>query len=200
MIGYYHKVAAPLVLILSISCDSPSVNNLPVAGGLFDLPGFIREQADSLKKHDVIVTKSAWIDDRKEDVVFTADSTFWEREFGVVVSADISRPALRDRYRIIESDSAGYSLIHYQAIEPEANGIMSMRITRDDQGNISAIDVSEQDNNFLYHNRRVLHLKFNGKDMSFPGLLGDYTISGFQKVILGKEVSYRIHARLELRR
>jgi hypothetical protein len=198
MIGFYHKVVSPLVLIISFSCGKPSVKNLSGEGGLFDLPGFIREQSDSFKKHDVTVTKSAWIDDRREEIVFTADTTFWEREFGVIVSADISRPALRDRYRTIVLDSAGYVLTHYQAIEPEINGIVSMRITRDDQGYISAIDVSEQDNNFLYHNRRVLNLKFNGQDMKYPGLLGDYTISGFQKVILGKEVRYRIHAHLAL--
>ena len=184
-------------MFAACSCNELQVNDKTSTPGFFNLDVFMQEQTDSLKKLNVIVTKITWFNNKTEEVFFRADTGFWKREFDIISSADISQPAISGRYNTLESDSSGFSITAYEAVDPDIDGISFMRVTRNGSGEILNIDISHKENNFLYHNRRNMNLDFWDSHGKLPGLLREYRISGTQKIILRKEVSYEIKTILD---
>ncbi len=187
------------LLITVFSCNEVKLNVIPGKPGLFNLPVFMREQTDLLKNLDVTVSKTTWINDKPDEVFFRADTGYWRRDFDLISSTDISQPGLYDRYRTLTADSSGFSVTIYDALDHKINGTSYMRIIRDGSGKIRNIEIHQQDNNFLYHNHRIMNLWFEDSQGRFPGILEEYSISGAQKIVLRKEVRYKISVALDIK-
>lgn len=186
-----------LFLLAMVSCRERIENNVLNKQRFFSLTDLISEQTRYLDNLKVTVNRQSEINGERDEVFFKADSAFWSKEFGIFSSADINKPSLLDRYKIIESDSSGLHFIKYSATEPGINGTAFLSVGRDAEGKIGEINLRVQEKNLIYHSERNMLMNFQANPLSGKNIIKDYRISGYQKIILRKKIQYEIKVSID---
>ena len=185
------------VLAGGISCTNKVQDNKINNGAFFSLTDVLSGQSKYLEKLNLTVNRQSEINGKREEVFFKPDSSFWNKEFKIFEAADIDKPSLWDRYRINKSDSAGLQIVNYSAINPRLGGTVFLSAVRDTEGNLLDLAIRVKDKNLIYRSERLLNMKFQPYPSAGKYLLMEYTVTGYQKIILRKKIEYAIHVTLD---
>jgi hypothetical protein len=148
----------------------------------FDLPSFVKQQIEILKKQPCKVQKSLTSDSQTQEI--SADTVDWQKELALFLEADINKPALRDAYFVNKDNSK----VEYWAMDKRAK--VRRILVKGNAENPTEIQVSMLDANLLYQTEKELFMQFANNKLS------NYEIKGFQKVLFKEQLDYSMKAKL----
>lgn len=151
-------------VLLFSSCSS--ANDEPAQKHLyfFDLAGYFKQQASSLKDKKIVKTVTKNADSETKRLVIEN----WQQELQLFTDADINKPAWKNSYR---KDSTANTLI-YTATDPELR-VQKIEIRLSGK-TPTKIVIDAKSKNLLYHNKETM--------IFIPDSL--YQITKHQKVVL----------------
>ena len=164
---------------------------------LFSLDSLVKSQEKYLKRMDVTVIRNSGINSDHNEVTFSPDTSFWNKEFGIFSSADIGKPSLYSRYKIEKSDSSGLMYTNYIAVDPAINGTTFMSVVRDSLNRIIRIKVIQQEKNLIFHRSRNMILNFKNDPTTEHNIISGYNVYGYQKMLLRKQTDYFVDVKLK---
>ena len=164
---------------------------------LFSLDSLVKSQEKYLKRMDVTVIRNSEINSNHNEITFSPDTSFWDKELGIFSSADIGKPSLYSRYRIEKSDSTGLMYTNYIAIDPAINGTTLMAVGRDSSDRIVRIMVLQQEKNKIFRRRRNMILNFRDDPSAGYNIISGYHVKGYQKMLLRKRTDYTVTVQLK---
>ena len=158
----------------------------------YDLKGFIENQIVYLNESKPKVEKTLNLNGKKE--VQSEAAIDWKKELELFAQADINKPAYRNSYTIIKSDSAVYE---YKIKAGENLPVQFLHIEVDSATQqpllVKAIVRSE---NKIYQSERQIELTCKRRNNLFE--ISSYSIDGYQKLLLTEQKSYNIRAKIGL--
>ena len=146
---------------------------------------------------DVTVIRNSDINNEYNEVTFQADTSFWNKELGIFSAADIGKPSLFSRYRIVKSDSSGLMYTDYVAVDPAINGTMLMSVGRDSLNRIVRIKVIQKEKNLIFSRSRNMILNFSRDPATGYNIISGYRVKGYQKMSLRKRTDYKVTVQLK---
>lgn len=152
----------------------------------FDLETLVRDQINILSTNKVTVRKEMELDGQKEIVQIKADSTLLTKEFQFWINANINKPANTDVFQILERIENGFEVTAYIPKNEAEQSVKLMEIFREGS-TLKKIEILFEEENSIYFSERRLSMTFGAS-----GILTEYMVKGYQKMILKTPVSYQI--------
>jgi len=135
-------------------------------------------------------TKKANIDGQSEEKTVAFDSLGWSKELAMFANMDINKAAYVGAYDIEETNAEKGKVISYKRKAGTVSGVVWITVEFDQQNNPLRFSGLFQEQNALYQNERKLSADFaihNGR-----AVLSNYTIKGYQKILMKDTVQYKI--------
>lgn len=175
-----------LVFVLA-DCQQRTIRD---SSDIFNLEGFIDDQANRLSRGDLELKKRTVIDDSVETLRLIPDSLGWQKELSIFKTADIHKPGLRDFYTKTITETGGSEIEGYAIKDTAQSETIFLKIKRDKNTDlIQSIEAAQRTNNPIYHSNRDLYLQFEHPDQNVIQL-DSFAVRGFQKMILQDTVHY----------
>lgn len=173
------------LLLLSTACGFQA-ERVQKIDQYFALEHFIQGQIKQLDTLQLFIEKVVELDGKTETIQIKTDSAVLAKEFQFWIEADINKPVNQDAFHIAEKEVEGLQLITYTPKEDTKQTIKKMEIYRDEHF-IKSIKIHYESENTIYFSERKLLMTFNNH-----GVLEEYSIKGYQKMILKTPVVYQI--------
>lgn len=135
-------------------------------------------------------TKKANIDGQSEEKEVSFDSLGWSKELAMFANMDINKAAYLGAYEIEETTTENGKAISYKRKAGTVSGVVWMTVAFDHQGSPLRFSGLFQEQNALYQNERKLSADFVVHNGS--AVLTNYTIKGYQKILMKDTVQYKI--------
>lgn len=178
------------------SCDQSQGVNQQKINTYYDIEGLIEEQLLWLDSVSPFLYKSGTIDGQKNAETVQPTDSVWRQEFLVFRSMDINKPILADSYNISEEETAtGFTSIYISKF-PRATLVDSLRIDFDQNKNPLFISAFQHSQNPLFVSQKRLEMYFDV--VGAHSILSAFRISGMQKMITRKRVSFDIDSKLNI--
>ncbi|MFT5886027.1 MAG: hypothetical protein ACI9IP_002491 [Arcticibacterium sp.] len=161
-----------------MSCNSSENENQEKV--FFDLAQFIDTEIAHLESNNVSVLKTVYINEEKETI--TINDLDWKKELDIIRQSDLNKAAFRLSY---DKDSS-VSQIAYTLKPSEKLPIVSLRILKNDAGEITQIRSDHKSDNYLYSSSKTAIADFKN------GHLSHYNIKGTQELFVGSEKVFEI--------
>lgn len=153
----------------------------------YDLDSLVDAQVRELHQGQHRLVKQVAMDSEREEKAIVPDSAGWAREFIIVRDFNLNKPFYVGAYEVVHNgDTTQYTLK-----KGEDAPVKQMSIIMGAEGLLAGISGTYQESNAVFDHTRHLQLSF------MAGLLDEYSISGFQKMILRDSVNYRIIGTVE---
>jgi hypothetical protein len=171
-----------LFLLCLFACSDLQMKPQAATNLYFDLPSFVKQQIEILKKQPCKVQKSLTSGNQTQEI--SAAMVDWQKELALFLEADINKPALRDAYFVNQDKSK----IEYLAMDKKAK--IRRILVKGSAENPTEIQVSMLDANLLYQTEKEFFMQFENNKLS------NYEIKGFQKVLFKEQLDYKMQAKL----
>lgn len=183
----------PFVALLA-SCSAP---DKITPGQFFDIDSLVTKQVELLSEGKFKLQKKVVIGVSNEQAALTPDSLQWSSELDVFRQLAIAgRPTNRDKYEIsdIEDTRSNLRIRSYAA---EKTPVPELKIYYlNGIGDVRKIEATYYESNLLYTSQRNLELEFEGGNAR--GLIRQYKVEGYQKIIMSDSVHFLIEANVVL--
>lgn len=147
----------------------------------YDLDSLLDAQIEMLSEEDVLLRKSVEMDGKQEQNEKKLDSAGWGKEFLIIRDFDLNKPNNVGAYSTEKSNGdIKYTLTANIDAPVKAFDVIKK------EGNLSQITSNYFEDKSIYQHRRKMTLKFDN------GLLRNYEVRGFQKMILKDTIKYII--------
>ena len=158
----------------------------------YDLKGFVDNQIVYLNEKKPKVTKTVQLDGKKE--VRAEIETDWKKELELFAQADINKPAYRNSYSIIRSDSSVYE---YRIKEGEKLPVQYLMIKVDSatQQPVSVKALLRSENK-IYSSEKSIELTLSRRNSLLE--VSAYSVKGYQKLLFMNRKSFDITAKIGL--
>ena len=158
----------------------------------YDLKGFVDNQIVYLNEKKPKVTKTVQLGGKKE--VRAEIETDWKKELELFVQADINKPAYRNSYSIIRSDSSVYE---YRIKEGEKLPVQYLMIKVDSatQQPVSVKALLRSENK-IYSSEKSIELTSSRRNSLLE--VSAYSVKGYQKLLFMNRKSFDITAKIGL--
>lgn len=159
----------------------------------FDMDSLVDRQLNYLKGAKASLTKSASIDNTRDQSTFTPDSTDWANELEVFRNLElINKPIYAEAYNITDGQKdVNSNLMVRSIIAKREVPIKFFKIYYQDAPHkIRKIEASLSEQNALYFTTRTFSIELN--DVKGQMTLDKYSIQGVQKMILRDSVRFLI--------
>ena len=158
----------------------------------YDLKGFVDNQIVYLNEKKPKVTKTVRLDGKKE--VRAETETDWKKELELFAQADINKPAYRNSYSIIRSDSSVYE---YRIKEGEKLPVQYLMIKVDSatQQPVSVKALLRSENK-IYSSEKSIELTSSRRNSLLE--VSAYSVKGYQKLLFMNRKSFDITAKIGL--
>ena len=158
----------------------------PVTNSYFDLAGFTRGQIKRLDSLRPMVDKRVVSGEKRETKKLNAID--WQRELDLFVQADLNKPAYRNSYVTKKSGNE----VEYRAKAGEDVPVKHLKVRLDSPGGrVLSAEALVTSENYLYQSSKRLQLRCR-PDQQGGWLLGEYTVSGFQKLVFLDQEPFEI--------
>ena len=133
--------------------------------------------------------KTVVIGDKRESVSLTIDAAFLEKEWEALEAFNINKPGFVGAIDVIKSDSS----ILYKPKAGQNIKLDFVQYTFSHQGALSRISGA-----FLDDNAKTIYGSFRNFQLDFEeGVIDQYQISGFQKIILKDTVFFEVRGQVQ---
>ncbi len=183
----------PVLLIflatLSFSCADLKPKEVDL---YFDIKSLLVEQAELLEVDKVELQKFAVVNSDTSTSTFIPDSLGWADEFQIIMDADINKPALRGQYSVseIDDENSNLKIQVYKANKNELP-IQSLKIYYlDNIEKLKRIEILQMESNSIFESTKNIILNID--EIKSQNRITDYTITGFQKMLLQDQVDFNI--------
>lgn len=178
------------VLIVSACRDTATDPNEKKT--YYDLKGFIDNQIVYLNEKRPKVTKTVRLNGKKE--VRAEIETDWKKELELFAQADINKPAYRNSYAVIRSDS---SIYEYRIKEGEKLPVQYLMI-RVDSATQQPVSVKAllRSENRIYSSEKSIELNSSRRNNVLE--VSAYSVKGYQKLLFMDSKSFDITAKIGL--
>lgn len=159
----------------------------------FDFDKLLDDQVALLTERKRVLVKAASLDNAPKDTTFQPSMEGWERELDAFrLLETINKPAFQKSYKVADAIEDPASNLKIHEFTSDKTRVTSVRLYyQNDLSRLKKIECDIVQQNLLYSNKDQLTMKFddeNGK----PVLTG-YSMSGYQKMILGDTTRFAIH-------
>jgi len=178
------------VLIVSACRDTATDPNEKKT--YYDLKGFIDNQIVYLNEKRPKVTKTVRLNGKKE--VRAEIETDWKKELELFAQADINKPAYRNSYSVIRSDS---SIYEYRIKEGEKLPVqyLTIRVDSVTQQPVSVKALLRSENR-IYSSEKSIELNSSRRNNVLE--VSAYSVKGYQKLLFMDSKSFDITAKIGL--
>ena len=174
-----------LVFFMFISCESEK-KNIDQTKTFYDLRGFIEGQITDLSLEKPVVSKTMAIG--KEKSQLSSKDIDWKKELELFIQADINKPAYKNSYKILRTDSVTYEYL-VKANEKIPVQYLKIKLDRP-RGLPVEIEALLKSENRLYKSEKKIGLLCSYTNEKAKII--SYKIEGFQKLITMDEKPFKI--------
>lgn len=178
-----------LLAIASLACGDLKPKEVDL---YYNIQSLMGEQAAALTKDEVKLQKFAIVNGDSSKSTFLPDSLGWADEFQIIMDADINKPALRGQYSISEGDDGNSNLktLAYSA-NSETLPIQSFKVFYLERiENLKRIEIIMKESNSIFQSSKHIVMHFD--EIKGKNRITDYTIKGFQKMLLQERVDFNV--------
>jgi hypothetical protein len=179
---------ALLSIVLS-SCESSS--SAKKISAYFDVANLFNSQATLVL--NTSFQKTASIDGENETKTVRFDSLEWTKELSMFANMDINKAVLVGAFDEEETTTETGRTVTYRKKPELEGGVQWIRLDYDGKGNVAAFSGLFREENALYQNMRELSATFSSRE-GMP-TIEEYSIKGFQKILMKDTVNYEIEAK-----
>ncbi|MEL6534709.1 MAG: hypothetical protein AAFQ98_04820 [Bacteroidota bacterium] len=155
----------------------------------FDITGFLNTQVEELSSTSPQLNKSTQLGEDSDQFSSTPMKADWDQEFRFFFELDINQPILLDQYTTSEETEMAGEVTRYSLKEESGNGVQWLEVV-EKEGTVSQISAFTIDKNALYATQRQLSMNFDA--VGGKPQMTDYSVRGFQKMVLKDTVNYSI--------
>ncbi|GEM_PF-4073058 len=182
------RIKRYLLLLLGLgilAACRPAAEGAAEKTRFYDLQSFLNEEAGRYSEGRYRMITRAGVNGQYEsDTLIAADSSAWCRLFHLLIESDINKDALRSRYKMESSESAGGKMTRYEALD-EGLSVRQLSVEEKD-GNIWRIALLLDEKNPVYHSRqKILYVRDS-----------IYRIEARQRVMLASPDSFFVEVRI----
>lgn len=178
-----------LYLLVFVACQPSTVEQADQP--FYDVREMIDRQITILDSLNPLLHKIAFLESDVDSTTFRPDSVGWSKELEIFLELDINRPVLRDKFKLTESydPSIDMKISTYSMIDQEETGVQYLNIYRHND-KLVRVEGEYQDNSLLYSAYRLLNINF--ESISNESVIVNYSIDGWQKIILKDTIYYHV--------
>ena len=176
------NILACLFILSLASCNSSENENQEKI--FFDLAQFIDTEIAYLEANNARVEKTVKINEVSEDI--TIDDLDWKKELEIIRQSDLNKAAYKLSY---DKDSSNTRIL-YTLKDTEKLPIVSLRIRKNDAGEITQVRSEHKSENYLYSSTKTAIADFEN------GHLSHYDVRGSQELFIGSEKVFEIEGRV----
>jgi hypothetical protein len=191
--GNVFKTSCLIVLIsISLSACNEPASDPNAKKTYYDLKGFIENQVVYLNETKPKVTKTVRLNGKKE--VRSDYKTDWKKELELFTQADINKPAYRNSYIVVRSDSAVYEY----KVKAGENLPVRYLIIKVDSATQQPLSVKAliQAENKIYNSEKLIELTCR-KSNNLLGVSA-FSVKGYQKLLFVDKKSFDITSKIGL--
>ena len=182
-----------LLLVLLTACaeEKKSQNKY------FDFDKLIDDQIVLLTEQQRVLVKAATLDGAAQDTVFQPSKQGLEMELEAFrLLETINKPAFQQSYKVADALEDPVSNLKIHEFTSHEARVTSVRLYyHNDLSQLKKIECAVVQQNLLYSNRDRLIMQFD--DENGKTVLTGYSMSGYQKMILGDTVRFSIQGLIE---
>jgi hypothetical protein len=158
----------------------------------FDFDKLLDDQVALLTERKRVLVKAASLGNAPKDTTFQPSMRGWERELEAFrLLETINKPAFQKSYKVADAIEDPGSNLKIHEFSSDKARVTAVRLYY--QNNLSRLKKIECDivqQNLLYSNKDQLTMKFD--DENGKTVLTGYSMSGYQKMILGDTTRFAI--------
>jgi hypothetical protein len=175
----YYFIFVSILFVFLQACVPPPKTELENRDSpFFDLKAFVKEQSELLESQNKKVHKTLTIHGETEQT--TLEKMDWNKELILIVESDINKAVLYDVYQVDSTESK----ISYTT-KDKMQKVKEITISKSGE-EISQIEVKFEEQNLIYHSARQMTLALK------EGLINEFTIIGYQKVVTDDTLQYKL--------
>ncbi|MFK7954098.1 MAG: hypothetical protein AB8B73_14715 [Ekhidna sp.] len=172
------KIVLLFIAFAFFSCEKlkPETVNVPDYPNLEDV---FNKQTSLLEDRKLV--KEVWIDGKSETKTFDLDTVGWKKELSFLKEINPNTPEYVGAFE-----------------KSEKNGIAQLMLMEGEKGELKSVSYLLEDNNYTklkatIHEEKEVYSHHRDFDLVFEyGLLKEYKISGYQKIVLKDTIVFDI--------
>lgn len=163
----------------------------------FDFDKLLDDQVSLLTERKRVLVKAASLDSAPTDTTFQPSMRGWERELEAFrLLETINKPAFQKSYKVADAIEDPASNLKIHEFTSDKARVTSVRLYyQNDLSRLKKIECDIVQQNLLYSNKDQLTMKFD--DENGKAVLTGYSMSGYQKMILGDTTHFAIQGTIE---
>ncbi len=189
----FRKLGWLVLLVLSTTCSEKK----EATPKYYDFDKLLNDQIALLTEQKRVLVKAAGLGDNPKDTVFQPSMKGWERELEAFrLLETINKPAFQQSYKIADAIEDPSSNLKIHEFTSDKARVTSVRLYyHNDLSRLKRIECEMAQQNLLYSSKDQLTLKFD--DEEGKAVLTGYSMTGYQKMILGDTTRFSIVGTIE---